>query len=99
MTIAFEGAMRASAAETAAARTAKALGPLPEWDLSHLYPSMDSPVLKADLEGAMTQAQGFASLYRGKLAALAEREDASTLLAEAVGVFEKLSDLLGRIGA
>lgn len=99
MTIAFDGAMRASAAETAAARTAKALGPLPEWDLSHLYPSMDSAILKADLEGAMTQAQGFASLYRGKLAALAEREDASAVLAEAVGTFEKLSDLLGRIGA
>ena len=38
---------RSAAMETA---DAPDLGPLPAWDLSDLYPSMDGPELKADLE-------------------------------------------------
>jgi len=87
----------ANSASGAAARAAKALGPLPEWDLSHLYPSMNSPEFAVDLERAQAESQSFAALYRGKLAALAAREDASTVLAEAVMAYEKLEDLIGRI--
>lgn len=96
MTFAFGGTIAKSAAE-AATKAAKALGKLPEWDLSHLYPSMASPEFAADLERAQTDSQRFAALYRGKLAALAEREDASTALAEAVRTYEALEDLIGRI--
>lgn len=76
---------------------AEALGALPEWDLTHLYPAMDSPAFAADVERAAAEARRFAELYRGKLAALAAREDASTALAEAVKTYEGLEDLVGKI--
>ncbi|MFC5506494.1 MULTISPECIES: M3 family oligoendopeptidase [Hyphomicrobiales] len=98
MTNAFDQVLRATATGSAAA-AAKSLGTLPEWDLSHLYPGLDSPALKADLDRALADSQSFAALYHGKLAALAEREDGAAALAEAVKAFETLSDLLGRIGA
>ncbi len=98
MMTACDSVLRTKASETAAA-LAKSLGALPEWDLGHLYPGMESPELKVDLERAMSDSQSFAALYRGKLGALAEREDGGALLAEAVKAFEALSDRLGRIGA
>ncbi len=76
---------------------AEALGALPEWDLTHLYPAMDSPAFAADVERAAVEARRFAELYRGKLAALAAREDASAALAEAVKAYEGLEDLVGKI--
>ncbi len=98
MTNAFDQVLRATATGSAAV-AAKSLGTLPEWDLSHLYPGLDSPALKADLDRALADSQSFAALYRGKLAALAERENGAAALSEAVKAFETLSDLLGRIGA
>lgn len=76
---------------------ADALGALPEWNLTHLYPAMDSPAFAADVERAAAEARRFAELYRGKLAALAAREDASAALAEAVKAYEGLEDLVGKI--
>lgn len=76
---------------------AEALGALPEWDLTHLYPAMDSPAFAADVERAATEARRFAELYRGKLAALAARDDASAALTEAVKAYERLEDLVGKI--
>lgn len=75
----------------------EALGALPEWDLTHLYPAMDSPAFAADVERAAVEARRFAELYRGKLSALAAREDASVALAEAVKAYEGLEDLVGKI--
>ncbi|CAN7546142.1 M3 family oligoendopeptidase [Bosea sp. LjRoot90] len=76
---------------------AEALGALPEWDLTHLYPAMDSPAFAADVERAAAEARRFAELYRGKLAALAARDDASAALTEAVKAYERLEDLIGKI--
>jgi oligoendopeptidase F len=76
---------------------AEALGALPEWDLTHLYPAMDSPAFTADVERAAVEARRFAELYRGKLAALAARDDASAALTEAVKTYEGLEDLVGKI--
>ncbi len=76
---------------------AEALGALPEWDLTHLYPAMDSPVFTADVERAAVEARRFAELYRGRLSALAASEDASAALAEAVKAYEGLEDLVGKI--
>jgi oligoendopeptidase F len=100
MTISMTGSGRAitrAGARESAAQAAQALGSLPEWDLSHLYPGMDSSVFLADLDKALADSQSFAALYRGKLATLAARPDASAALAEAVIAYEKLEDLLGRI--
>jgi len=73
------------------------LGTLPEWDLTHLYPSMDAPAFAADMERAASQALVFAGTYRGKLAAIAAQADASVALHKAVAAYEVLDDLMGRI--
>jgi oligoendopeptidase F len=73
------------------------LGTLPEWDLTHLYPSMDAPAFAADMEQAASRALDFAGTYRGKLAAIAAQADASLALHKAVAAYEVLDDLMGRI--
>ncbi|CAN7224673.1 M3 family oligoendopeptidase [Bosea sp. LjRoot237] len=95
MTRSFDRPAIARAAHAGGA--AEALGALPEWDLTHLYPAMDSPAFAADVERAAAEARRFAELYRGKLAALAARDDASAALTEAVKAYERLEDLVGKI--
>ncbi|MBV8168173.1 MAG: M3 family oligoendopeptidase [Alphaproteobacteria bacterium] len=68
------------------------LGPLPEWDLTDLYPGMDSPQLEADLATAKAEATALAERYRGKLASL----DGAGLAA-AIGAYERLDERLSRI--
>ncbi|MFN4011794.1 MAG: M3 family oligoendopeptidase [Pannonibacter sp.] len=72
-----------------------ALGDLPEWDLSDLYPAPDSPQVQSDLAGALERSRSFEAAYKGQLARLAS-EDVEALLA-AVQSFEDLEDLLGRL--
>ena len=67
---------------------------LPEWNLNDLYEGPDSSAFKADLEASGADALAFATRYNGKLAGL---DGAS--LASAVRDYEKLSDLIGRIGS
>src|SRR5437868_3361373 len=53
----------ARAPKTALARTPKPsaeLGPLPEWDLSDLYPGMDSPEFAGDVARAEAECHAFA---------------------------------------
>ncbi len=95
----FHDTVLRSAAKTGAAKPTTATGDLPEWDLTHLYPGIESPEFKADLERGLAEAQALAGRYRGKLAELAAASDGSTTLAAAVKSYEGLSDLLGRIGA
>jgi oligoendopeptidase F len=73
------------------------LGALPEWDLSHLYPDMDSPAFADDLAKAEAECAAFAEVYRGKLDALARADDAAEQLGEAVRRYEAVEDLLGRL--
>jgi oligoendopeptidase F len=68
------------------------LGLLPEWDLTDLYPGMDSPQLEADLKAATDEATALAERYRGKLATL----DGAGLAA-AIGAYEALDERLSRI--
>ncbi|RXF73278.1 M3 family oligoendopeptidase [Hansschlegelia zhihuaiae] len=81
--------------EDFALSTAAALGPLPEWNLSHLYAGMDAPEVAADLAKSLEQAKSFESTYKGRLAELT----AAGRLAEAVLAYEALDDLTGRIGS
>jgi len=69
-----------------------ALGSLPAWDLSDLYPSPDAPALKADLDRLDADAKAFRDRYAGKLAAI----DGAALGA-AVAEYEALDELMGRI--
>src|SRR5215213_7584092 len=73
------------------------LGALPEWDLSHLYPGIDSEAFRADLARAEAECKAFADAYRGKLAGLASGTDAPRELVEAVKRYEAVEDLLGRL--
>ncbi len=70
------------------------LGSLPEWDLTHLYESMEAPALKSDLDGIDAEATAFAETYAGKLSETASDPEA---LLEAVKAYEALSDKIGRI--
>src|SRR5437764_5194507 len=73
------------------------LGPLPEWNLEDLYPSIDSELYSADLARAEAECKAFAEEYRGKLEEIARSDDAGTALAVAVRRYEAIEDLLGRI--
>lgn len=70
------------------------LGALPEWDLADLYPGMDSPELKRDLESGRAAAVAFEARLKGRVA-----DQAGDALGAAVAEFEALQDKLGRIGA
>ncbi|MEE1657520.1 M3 family oligoendopeptidase [Microvirga sp. CF3062] len=70
---------------------------LPEWNLSHLYPGMDSEEFKRDLAKVEAECKAFAMAHRGKLDAMARGERASETLSEVVKRYEALEDLLGRI--
>jgi oligoendopeptidase F len=73
------------------------IGHLPDWDLTQLYPAMDSPAFLADLERAEEECKAFASTYRGRLAELVSEKDASAALGVAVVRYEGIEDLLGRL--
>ena len=72
------------------------LGVLPTWNLGDLYPAMDSPVLKGDLEVAESEATAFQLRGRGRLA-----EDAAPpgggRRVDAIRAYEGLEDRLGRL--
>ena len=76
---------------------AAGLGPMPEWQLSDLYPAADSPELKRDLDASAKGAAELKARCQGKLADLAATKPKA--LATAIGDYEKLQDTLGRIGS
>jgi oligoendopeptidase F len=84
-------------AATATAAPASDSVALPEWDLSHLYPGIDSQAFKADLARAEAECKAIAEAYRGKLDSLARSEGASSDLGAAVKRYEAIEDLLGRL--
>ena len=47
------------------------LGPLPEWNLADLYPAIDAPEVRRDLERGDAECLAFENAYKGKLAELA----------------------------
>jgi oligoendopeptidase F len=95
----FHETVLRSGTSVGAAKSVQTTGDLPEWDLTHLYPGIESPEFKRDLDRGLVEAQALSSRYRGKLSELASASDGSETLAAAVRSYEGLSDLLGRIGA
>jgi oligoendopeptidase F len=77
----------------------KDLGPLPEWDLSALYASPDSPLLAEDLVRAHREAEAFAAAWRGKLAGMVAGPQDGARLAAVVNAYEALQELLGRLAS
>ncbi|HTV44584.1 MAG TPA: M3 family oligoendopeptidase [Stellaceae bacterium] len=82
----------AAAAQMAADNRKDALGDLPRWDLSDLYPGRDSPELAADLARLADDAEAFRRRYQGRLAELSGAE-----LGPAVAAYEAMQELSGRI--
>ncbi|MEM6382116.1 MAG: M3 family oligoendopeptidase [Pseudomonadota bacterium] len=71
------------------------LGSLPNWDLSALYPGIDSPEVARDLRKALNDAQVFERDHKGTLAA--KLNEGGAVLASVVARYEALDELLGRL--
>ena len=65
---------------------------LPVWDLSDLYPAVDSPLVAADLDAAEAASVAFAAAYAGKLGDLP-----GAGLADALAEYERIDEVLGRV--
>jgi len=83
---------------TAASSKPKAagLGELPEWNLADLYPAMDSPQLKADLEKTAAESVAFETRWKGKLAEEAAKGGKGRL-GPCLRQYEQLDELIGRL--
>jgi oligoendopeptidase F len=73
------------------------LGALPEWNLTDLYPAIDAPEIKRDLDRADAESVAFEETYKGKLDGIAHGPQAGAELATAVKRLEALDDLIGRL--
>jgi oligoendopeptidase F len=82
--------------QSADTSAAEALGTLPEWDLSDLYPSIDSPLVAADLEATLATCTAFEAENKGKLADILGREGGARHLAGIIARYEEIEDRLGR---
>src|SRR6202047_2595009 len=82
----------AAATEPASAEPIAALGGLPGWDLSGLYPCRDSEALTRDLTTLAEEAETFRERYEGRLNTLSGAE-----LGIAVEAYERLQEKIGRI--
>ncbi len=81
-----------AAAEAAVAARKAALGPLPEWDSSDLYPGPDSEALTHDLARLAEEAEAFRARCQGRLGELSGAE-----LGAAVEAYERLQEASGRV--
>src|SRR5262245_5198276 len=71
------------------------LGDLPEWNLKDLYPAIDSPEVRRDLDLADRECAAFEQDFKGRLAELAAGEGGG--LAKAVARYGAIDDRLGRL--
>ena len=76
---------------------ARALGALPEWNLADLYPAIDAPEVKRDLDRADADCVAFEEAYKGKLADARGRRGCGREARRGVKRYEALDDLLGRL--
>ncbi len=73
------------------------LGALPEWNLNDLYPGIDSPAIKRDLDEADADCVAFEQAFKGRLSAMVGGKGDRPPLADAVKRYEALEDRLGRL--
>jgi len=75
------------------------IGTMPVWDLSDLYEGPDAQALADDLKRAGDEANSFQNSYQGKIEQMAGAATGGADLARAIGRYEALNDLLGRIAS
>jgi oligoendopeptidase F len=93
--------VRASQSSPRSATAAKTegrplLGDLPEWNLSDLYPAMDSPELTRDLEKVSSDAAAFETRWKGTLAREAGHLEKGAL-GEALRSYEAIQERIARL--
>lgn len=81
----------------AASGAADSAESLPEWNLTHLYPAMDSAAFRADIDSLEPACRRFAENFRGKIADIARRRDGAERMTEAIAEYEAIEDRLGRV--
>ncbi|MEM7300939.1 MAG: M3 family oligoendopeptidase [Pseudomonadota bacterium] len=72
------------------------LGDLPEWNLTDLYPSIDSDEVNRDLDLALKRSKEFQDKFGGKLAKVLE-QDGGDGLAKLIAEYEEIEELMGRL--
>jgi oligoendopeptidase F len=75
---------------------ARDLGSMPEWNLADLYAAPSAPEVEQDFAAAAAEAKRLKATYQGKLSEIARN---GVTLAEAVTAYERLTDLMGRLGS
>jgi oligoendopeptidase F len=80
-------------------KTGNKAAKLPEWNLADLYSGIDAPEVTRDLERMDSECVAFETDYKGKLAEQTAAEGGGRWLAEAVGRYEAIDDLAGRLGS
>ncbi|GAC1044414.1 M3 family oligoendopeptidase [Rhizobium sp. No.120] len=76
----------------------QALGELPAWKLSDLYPSATSPEFLGDIEKAGKMAGAFEEKWKGKLTDAAAKTG-EVGIGTAIKEYEALDDIMGRLGS
>ena len=76
----------------------QALGDLPAWKLSDLYPSSTSPEFIGDMEKASKMAIAFEEKWKGRLTEAATKTGDAGIGA-AIKEYEALDDIMGRLGS
>ena len=71
------------------------LGDLPEWQLSDLYQSMESPQYQSDVDSLMGDVTAFETRYETSLSTLADQTPDE--LAQAIESYEMIEERMGRI--
>ncbi len=72
---------------------------LPEWRLDDLYAGRDDPAVERDLDAARAAVADLVRLKGAFVGARAQPERLGLLIDQAVGVYERVVDLLGAVGA
>ena len=72
---------------------------LPEWNLTDLYPAIDAPEVKRDLDKLDADCVAFENAYKGKIAEQVAASDGGEWLAEAIRSYEAIDDLAGRLAS
>jgi oligoendopeptidase F len=88
--------MSAPARKGPAGSAAGDLGSMPEWNLADLYAAPSAPEVERDFAAAAAEAKRIKATYQGKLCEIARN---GATLAEAVTAYERLTDLMGRLGS
>jgi len=88
----------AATSSTQAQNGTAQLGELPVWNLTDLYPAVDSREFAGDLERARSEARLFQEKWKGRLTEACGKTG-NEGLGQSLKEFEALEDLIGRVGS